>query len=179
MKERDGRRNSCRVGKAKRAHHLARDEDGGHGAKGAFALRARPSLRAQAKQSIAAPRKERMDCFVASLLAMTRNAATYFVCTSASISTTILPVVTCSPSATSMAEIMPEIGAVCTCSIFMASSVITGCPAATHSPDLTRTATTRPFIAARTLPSLSVGAVAAGAAKARLRTDSVMPRRKM
>src|SRR5467141_4902992 len=77
-------------------------------------------------------------------------------CASASISTTILPVVTCSPSATSMAEIVPDIGAACTCSIFMASKVITGWPAQTRSPDLTRTATTRPFIAARTLPSLPV-----------------------
>src|SRR5690349_20218131 len=50
---------------------------------------------------------------------------------SASISTSILPVVICSPSATSMAETVPETGAECTCSIFIASSVITGCPAAT------------------------------------------------
>src|SRR5260221_14439977 len=33
----------------------------------------RPSLRAKAKQSIS-PRRESMDCFVASLLAMTANA---------------------------------------------------------------------------------------------------------
>ena len=45
---------------------------------------------------------------------------------SAAISTTTLPVVTCSPSATSIAETVPAIPAVCTCSIFMASSVITG-----------------------------------------------------
>src|SRR5258708_1778556 len=70
----------------------------------------------------------------------------------ASISTTIFPVVTCSPSATSMAEIVPAIGATCTCSIFMASRVITGWAAATRSPTLTRTATTRPFIAAAPLP---------------------------
>ena len=53
---------------------------------------------------------------------------------------------------------MPAIGAVCTCCIFMASSVITGWPASTRSPCLTSTATTRPFIAARTLPSLPVAA---------------------
>ena len=44
----------------------------------------------------------------------------------ASISTTIFPVVTCSPSATSIAAIVPAMPAVCTCSIFIASSVMTG-----------------------------------------------------
>jgi len=45
----------------------------------------------------------------------------------ASISTTIFPVVTCSPSATSIAgKSCRIIDAVCTCSIFMASSVMTG-----------------------------------------------------
>ena len=54
----------------------------------------------------------------------------------------------------------------------MASSVITGWPAATRSPGLTSTATTRPFIAARTLPSLPVAAAAAGAASVRSRIGS-------
>ena len=42
----------------------------------------------------------------------------------ASISATIFPVVTCSPSATSIAAIVPANRRVCTCSIFMASSVM-------------------------------------------------------
>ena len=72
------------------------------------------------------------------------------------------PVVTCSASTTSTAEMMPETVATCTCSIFMASSVMIGWPASTRSPGLTSTATTRPFIAARTLPSLPSGAARAG-----------------
>ena len=92
----------------------------------------------------------------------------------ASISTTIFPVVTCSPSATSMADTVPATPAVCTCSIFIASSVITGWPAATFSPGLTSTATTRPFIAARTLPSPPLVTVAAGARERQV-ADRVIP----
>jgi len=70
------------------------------------------------------------------------------------ISTTILPVVTCSPSAaTSIDETVPATPAVCTCSIFIASSVITADRRRPCSPGLTSTATTRPFMAAATLPS--------------------------
>src|SRR6476620_9893562 len=94
----------------------------------------------------------------------------------AAITTTILPVVTCSPSATSIDDTVPATPAVCTCSIFIASSVITGCPAATCSPALTSTATTRPFIAARTLPSPPASAADAGAASVRSSTAIVTPR---
>ena len=105
-----------------------------------------------------------------------RNDGGYGGFMSASISTTIFPVVTCSPSATSIAEIVPEIGAVWTCSIFMASRVMTGWPASTRSPGLTSTATTRPFMAARTLPSPAVAAAFAGAARVRSRTATGIPR---
>ena len=44
----------------------------------------------------------------------------------ASISTTIFPIATCSPSATSIAATVPATPAMWTCSIFIASSVITG-----------------------------------------------------
>jgi hypothetical protein len=43
---------------------------------------------------------------------------------------------------------------------------------------LTRTATTRPVIAARILPSLLLAAIGAGAESERLRTEVVMPWRK-
>ena len=65
---------------------------------------------------------------------------------------------------------------VCTCSIFIASSVITGWPAASFSPALTSTATTRPFIAARTLPSPPLVTIAAGGASVRSRTEVRDPR---
>ena len=112
-----------------------------------------------------APHSERVDCSVAVLA---RNDDE--LKSTAAISTTIFPVVTCSPSATSIAETVPATPAVCTCSIFIASSVITGWPAATCSPGLTSTATTRPFIAARTLPSPPAAAADTGAASVRSRT---------
>ena len=72
-----------------------------------------------------------------------------------------------SPSATSIDDTVPATPAVWTCSIFIASSVITGWPAATLSPGLTSTATTRPFMAARTFPSPPAAAADSGAASVR------------
>ena len=48
---------------------------------------------------------------------------------------------------------VPARGAAWMCSIFIASSVTTGCPVLTRCPGATSTATTRPFIDARSLPS--------------------------
>src|SRR5205807_102144 len=78
------------------------------------------------------------------------------VASSVLISASTSSSLTCAPARAAIRATVPSTGAVTVCSIFIASTMTTGCPAATRSPSATFTASTVPGIGDRSTPPPAV-----------------------